>query len=136
MLQDCDVIGDMVTKYNPDFLLVLLGFNDIGWLVSDAEGTFESMKTFIDEARAAKPNIKMALGNVPQRRFMNCREDLPIKTDIYNSLLAAAIPRLSMYILQQFILQVRNSPIDLRDYFVKVRNRLSADRSNSNLKLD
>lgn len=100
----------MVAAYNPDYLLVLLGFNDIGWMVSDGQGTFESMKTFINEARSAKPNIKMALGNVPQRRFMDCREDLPIQTDIYNRLLESEIPQLSMYISTLLLSQSKFLP--------------------------
>jgi lysophospholipase L1-like esterase len=97
LAQDCNLIQDMVATYNPDYLLVLLGFNDVGWFVSDAEGTFESMKTFIKEARAAKPDIKMALGNIPQRSFLDGRSDLPFETDKYNKMLASAIPWLSMY---------------------------------------
>ena len=92
----------MVATYEPDYLLVLLGFNDIGWLVSDADGTFESMKTFISEARAAKPDVKLALGNVPQRLYIPCRDDLPIQTDKYNKMLAAAIPHFSTYTLPMF----------------------------------
>lgn len=96
----------MVTTYQPDYLLVLLGFNDIGWFVSDARGTFESMITFIGEARTAKPDIKMALGNVPQRRFMSGRYDLPVQTDIYNRMLEAAIPRWSMYRIFSLLFEV------------------------------
>lgn len=92
LLQDCDLIREMVVTHEPDYLLVLLGFNDMGWFVSDAEGTFESMKNFISEARAGKPDIKLALGNVPHRIFMNGREDLPIETAKYNKMLADAIP--------------------------------------------
>lgn len=33
----------MVAKYKPDILLVMLGFNDMGWFVSDAPGTLNSM---------------------------------------------------------------------------------------------
>jgi lysophospholipase L1-like esterase len=94
----------MVTTYSPDYLLVLLGFNDLGWGISDAEGTFESMEIFISEARAAKPDIKFALGNIPQRSFIGDHSDLPSKTDVYNQIIAAAIPRLSMYFLH-FTLQ-------------------------------
>jgi hypothetical protein len=112
--QDADLIRDMVATYNPDYLLVLLGFNDMGWFVSDAEGTFESMKLFISEARAAKPDIKMALGNVPQRRYMNCRDDLPIKTNLYNKMLAAAIPQWSMYISLVSLAIIRDSVLLLR----------------------
>lgn len=97
LLQDCDLIRDMVATYQPDYLLVLLGFNDMGWFVSDADGTFESMKTFISEARAAKPDIKMALGNVPHRKYIPCRDDLPRETSKYNKMLEIAIPFWSKY---------------------------------------
>lgn len=92
------LIRGAVETYQPDYLLVLLGFNDVGWFISDAEGTFESMASFVAEARMAKPDVKFALGNIPQRKFIVGREDLPIKTDVYNQILAGAIPWLSMYI--------------------------------------
>ncbi|MET7817186.1 MULTISPECIES: NPP1 family protein [Micromonospora] len=86
------LIKEQVSRYQPDLLLVGLGFNDMGWWVSDADGTLTSMKTLVDQARAAKPNLKFALANVPQRTAIGNREDLPVKTDTYNRLLAAAIP--------------------------------------------
>jgi hypothetical protein len=107
LLQDCDLIQDMVAKYQPDYLLVLLGFNDMGWFVSDADGTFESMKTFISEARAAKPDIKMALGNVPHRKYIPCRDDLPRETSKYNKMLEIAIPFWSKYIFLFIMSQER-----------------------------
>jgi lysophospholipase L1-like esterase len=82
----------MVAKYNLDYLLVLLGFNDVGWFISDADGTLRSMEAFINQARAAKPGLAFALANIPQRTFIGGREDLPIKTTEYNEMLAAAIP--------------------------------------------
>ena len=97
--QDAVLIGGLVQTYQPDYLLVMLGFNDVGWFISDAEGTFANMQTFISEARAAKSDIKMALANIPQRAFISGRSDLPIKTDVYNQILAAEIPVLSIVLL-------------------------------------
>lgn len=57
-LQDIGLIGGMVETYQPDYLLVELGFNDLGWWVSNATGTLQSMKNLVDEARAAKPDLK------------------------------------------------------------------------------
>jgi lysophospholipase L1-like esterase len=85
-------IRGQIQTYSPDYLLIELGFNDIGWFVSDAAGTLASMKTLVDEARAAKPDIKFAIANVPQRTSMDGREDLPLKTDEYNTMLKNAIP--------------------------------------------
>lgn len=56
--QDMSLIRAQVQAYAPDYLLVELGFNDIGWFISDAPGTLNSMKSLVDEARAAKPNLK------------------------------------------------------------------------------
>jgi hypothetical protein len=46
----------------------------------------------------------MALANIPQRAFIGGRSDLPIKTDVYNQILAAEIPVLSMVLLFTFAL--------------------------------
>lgn len=90
-----DVIGSEVAAYYPTFLLIMLGFNDLGWFVSGPEGTLASIKTIIDEARAARPDISFAIANVVQRSYIEGRDDLPIITELYNQLLHDAIPRWS-----------------------------------------
>jgi lysophospholipase L1-like esterase len=90
--QDKDLIRQQVATYHPDLLLVGLGFNDMGWFVSGPDGTLASMKTLVDQARAANPDIRFALANVPQRTSIGGREDLPRNTDTYNQMLADAIP--------------------------------------------
>lgn len=55
VIEDVDLVGSYVKTYDPDYLLVMLGFNDMGWGFSDAEGTFQSMTNFVTNARAAKP---------------------------------------------------------------------------------
>ncbi|MEU1750150.1 GDSL-type esterase/lipase family protein [Micromonospora arida] len=81
-----------VAERKPDLLLVGLGFNDLGWVVDNPEGTIASMRTLVSEARAANPNIKLALANVPQRTRLGANPNLPASTDRYNTLLAASIP--------------------------------------------
>ncbi|MFJ2828890.1 SGNH/GDSL hydrolase family protein [Streptomyces sp. NPDC087263] len=93
--QDKNLIREQVAEYQPDLLLVGLGFNDLGWFVSGPEGTLDSMKTLVDVARAAKPDIDFALANVPQRTRIGGREDLPLNTETYNQLLADSIPHWS-----------------------------------------
>lgn len=104
--QDKNLIKDQVVQFQPDLLLVGLGFNDMGWFASDAEGTIASMKTLVDQARAAKPDIDIALANVPQRTLIDGREDLPLKTKDYNGLLRDAIPSWS----------TASSPVKLVDW--------------------
>jgi hypothetical protein len=100
------LIGQQVGNYRPDLLLVGLGFNDMGWFVSGPQGTLDSVKTLVDQARAARPDIKFALANVPQRTRIGGREDLPVNTDTYNQMLADAIPSWS----------TANSPVALVDW--------------------
>ncbi|WP_107452655.1 fibronectin type III domain-containing protein [Streptomyces sp. TLI_053] len=90
--QDKDLIGPVVAQYRPDLVLFGIGFNDMGWLVSDAPGTLESVKAMVDRARAAKPDLRFAVANVPMRPLIEGRQDLIVKTRQYNTLLAKAIP--------------------------------------------
>ncbi|KAF3066283.1 hypothetical protein CFAM422_009276 [Trichoderma lentiforme] len=93
--QDMSLIQSMVSQYQPDYILLELGFNDLGWFVSDALGTIQSMTTFIQNARAAKADIAFAVANIPQRLFIGGRNDLITKTDDYNALLPALLQDLS-----------------------------------------
>ncbi|KAJ6779301.1 hypothetical protein PWT90_10378 [Aphanocladium album] len=91
--QDTPLIEDVVRKYKPDIILVLLGFNDMGWFVSDAPGTLNSMEKFIQNARKPNPGVKMAIANVPQRSLIGGRDDLPVKTTDYNRALPALLKK-------------------------------------------
>ncbi|MFJ2024544.1 phosphatidylinositol-specific phospholipase C domain-containing protein [Streptomyces sp. NPDC087897] len=104
--QDKGLIKDQVTKYRPDLLLVGLGFNDMGWFVSDASGTLSSMEELVEEARAARSDLKFALANVPQRERIGGRDDLITKTTAYNALLADAVPKW----------HTASSPVELVDW--------------------
>ncbi|MCR8945160.1 fibronectin type III domain-containing protein [Streptomyces sp. OUCMDZ-4982] len=86
-MQDKKLIRGMVAQYKPDLILVGLGFNDMGWFVSGPGGTLDSMKTLVDEARAARGDVKFALADVPQRTFIDGRDDLPVSTSVYNAAL-------------------------------------------------
>jgi hypothetical protein len=81
-----------VSEYTPDYLLVMLGFNDLGWFVNGPDGLLADMKTIVDEARAAKPDVRILLANVVHRTFIDGREDLVTNTNTYNEKLKAAIP--------------------------------------------
>ncbi|EFE38232.1 hypothetical protein TRV_07103 [Trichophyton verrucosum HKI 0517] len=92
---DKGLIREVVAAHPPDLMLLMLGFNDLGWFYSDAAGTLDSMHTIINNARDANPRLKFAVANVPQRSFIGGRDDLPVSTAIYNSLLRAALPKWS-----------------------------------------
>nr|POE46749.1 hypothetical protein CFP56_70981 [Quercus suber] len=90
-----DAVKEKVEKHKPDLILTMLGFNDMGWFISDANGTFESMEIFVRNARAANPKVSFALGNVPQRTFMEGRKDLVENTTKFNEMLKDACPKWS-----------------------------------------
>jgi lysophospholipase L1-like esterase len=93
---DKGLIKEVMAAHPVDLMLLLLGFNDMGWFYSDSMGTLDSIHTLINNARAANPTIKFAVANVPQRSFISGREDLSISTNIYNSLLCNTIPKWSI----------------------------------------
>ncbi|MCP2168485.1 Fibronectin type III domain-containing protein [Goodfellowiella coeruleoviolacea] len=86
-------IRAQVATYQPDLILLALGFNDMGWFVSDEAGTLDSVESIVDQVRAAKPDVHFALANVPHRSRLGGREDLIEKTDKYARLLDDATAR-------------------------------------------
>ncbi|MFE6699222.1 GDSL-type esterase/lipase family protein [Streptomyces sp. NPDC057718] len=95
--QSAGTIGSVMKELTaqgktPDLLLVELGFNDIGWLGAGAD-LVPTMKRFIDNARAANPEVGIVLANVPQRTTLGAANpQLPTRTAAYNAALAKAIP--------------------------------------------
>ncbi|MGI5372743.1 GDSL-type esterase/lipase family protein [Streptomyces sp. CA-251387] len=87
------VMDDLKSKDQlPDLLLVELGFNDIGWLGAGV-GLVDTMKDFVDNARAANPNVAIVLANVPHRTTLgDANPHLLQRTTGYNKALAEAIP--------------------------------------------
>ncbi|KAF2026064.1 SGNH hydrolase, partial [Setomelanomma holmii] len=92
-----------IATYQPDYVLIALGFNDLGWWINGPDGLLSDMKTLIDNVRGQKGNVKFAVANVPHRTRINGRQDLIDNTITYNSMLASAIPGWS----------TSNSPIQL-----------------------
>ncbi|KAE8402489.1 hypothetical protein BDV37DRAFT_295350 [Aspergillus pseudonomiae] len=92
---DKGLIYDVLSTYPADLMLIMLGFNDMGWFYSDSGGTLDSINTLVTNARSANPKLKFAIANVPQRSFIGGREDLPVSTNIYNALLRDSIPKWS-----------------------------------------
>ena len=85
------LIEEVVQDYQPDLLLLMLGFNDLGWFYSNPSGTINSVYNLMENARRANPNLAFAIANIPQRSSLG-RKDLPANTDLYNQMLEQAIP--------------------------------------------
>ncbi|KAF4943841.1 hypothetical protein FGADI_13121 [Fusarium gaditjirri] len=92
---DKGLIANVLQSAPADLILFMLGFNDMGWFYSDAAGTLDSVNTFVTNARASNPNVKIAMADVPQRSFIQGRNDLVKNTEIYNKLLPDYISKWS-----------------------------------------
>jgi lysophospholipase L1-like esterase len=85
------VVAAVVRDARPTCMLLMLGFNDLAWFVSDADGLFRSIRTIIRRARRVRPRLRFAVANVVHRTWMKDREDLVESTDRYNALLRDAV---------------------------------------------
>jgi hypothetical protein len=76
---------------------MLLGFNDLGWWVSGPDGLLSTTENLVNSARRGNPNVKFAIGNVVERLFIDCRQDLVDNTRDYNNKLKQACTAWSRY---------------------------------------
>ncbi|HEX6934161.1 MAG TPA: GDSL-type esterase/lipase family protein [Streptosporangiaceae bacterium] len=60
-----DLIGAKVSTYQPDYLLVLLGLDDLFWYGISQSGMSANLASFIAAARAERPHIRIVLGLIP-----------------------------------------------------------------------
>jgi hypothetical protein len=95
MHQAKDVIATHVTTYAPDYLLVELGFNDLGWGVNSPAGVLSDFEWFVYHARSKNPYVKIFVANVPHRSALSNNANLPALIDDYNARLAARVPEIS-----------------------------------------
>lgn len=63
------VIEGKVAQHTPDYLLVLLGVNDLAWSATTPAELEERLRTFIANARRGKADLRIVLGKIlPTRR--------------------------------------------------------------------
>jgi hypothetical protein len=84
-----DIISQQIHDYRPDYLLVELGFNDLTWASREPDQLLQLMEQFIGMARAASPELRFAVANVPQKSKFR---DLDVRTRQYNEKLRKSIP--------------------------------------------
>jgi lysophospholipase L1-like esterase len=65
LFREKDAIGGKVTKYRPDYLLVMLGLNDLFWFGFSQSVMAQNLASFIAAARAARPHIRIVFGLIP-----------------------------------------------------------------------
>lgn len=95
--QSKETINGWVAEYQPDYLLILLGFNDLGWFVSGPDGLIGNMGALVEAAREAKPDVKILVGNVVDRLMIEGRQDLVDNTAAYNDQLRSTLPNWFRY---------------------------------------
>ncbi|MBL7497375.1 hypothetical protein I6A84_31640 [Frankia sp. CNm7] len=86
-----DTIRGVVEAQQPDYLLVELGFNDLAWGINNPAGLLNDMRTFVTQARAARPDIRFLIANVPHRSPLDIVATLPGMTNDYNDRLATVL---------------------------------------------
>ncbi len=84
------LIGEAVRAHRADVLLVSLGLIDLGFY-TNAGQTADNLRSFIAEARAAKPTVRMVF--LPVIPNVRARTDVPFATEValFNELQAKAV---------------------------------------------
>ncbi|KAK1978355.1 fibronectin type III domain-containing protein, partial [Colletotrichum cereale] len=103
------LVQDHAERFRPDYVLVMLGFNDMGWGVTDAEGTIIAMEQLIGRIRAANPTVKLAIADVPQRTPVEGIEKLVHMVNRYNQLLRISARNWGTHHSPLQLVEVRNS---------------------------
>ena len=98
-------IESTVAQYQPNYLLVELGFNDLAWGIQSPQSLLSEVQDFVAQTRAANPSIHILFANVVQRSPLPAVPNLPSTITAYDQALPATLARLS----------TAQSPVDLVD---------------------
>jgi len=95
LLREKDAIGAKVAKYRPDYLLVLLGLDDIFWYGISQPDMAANLASFIAAARAARPHIRIVLGLIPPDIHQQTNPTFAASVASYNRTIASTASQLS-----------------------------------------
>jgi GDSL-like Lipase/Acylhydrolase family len=95
LFREKDAIGGTVSAYRPDYLLVLLGLDDIFWYGISRRGMAANLKSFIAAARAARPHIRIVLGLTPPDIHQRTDPAFAASITSYNGTISSTASRLS-----------------------------------------
>ena len=95
LFREKDAIGAKVATYRPNYLLVLLGLNDIFWYGISQSGMAENLASFIASARTARPHIRIVLGLIPPNVHGQTDPALAAIFAAYNQTISSTASRLS-----------------------------------------
>jgi lysophospholipase L1-like esterase len=88
-------VAQDVSTYQPDYLLVELGFDDLSFGGRSPSVLLAEAKTLIDNARAADRTVKVLIANVVTRAPLPNLPKLNATIETYDAGLAAAVPHWS-----------------------------------------
>ncbi len=83
-----DVAGLAALRYQPDYLLIELGFNDLAFNLSSPAGLTGELHTLIVNVQKMRPSIKILVANVIHGEPSGAPETLATRISEYNSALS------------------------------------------------
>jgi GDSL-like Lipase/Acylhydrolase family len=95
LFREKDVIGAKVATYRPDYLLVLLGLDDIFWYGFSQPEMATNLARFIAAARAARPHVRIVLGLIPPDIHQQTNPAFAASIASYNQTISATASQLS-----------------------------------------
>ena len=95
LFREKDAIGSTVAIYRPDYLLVLLGLDDIFWFGISQPDMAANLASFIAAARAARPHIRIVLGLVPPDIHQQTNPAFAARIASYNHTISSTALQLS-----------------------------------------
>lgn len=104
--QSKSLVWQAVKDHKPVYLLIELGFNDIGWFVSDADGMLRDLKELVHNAQDGNPDIMVFVANIPHRSRIGGRQDLIDETNKANQKLPEAVKKWFRYDSRVFVVDL------------------------------
>jgi hypothetical protein len=89
-------IAGWVKAHQPDWVLLMMGFNDLSWMGAAADELMEHFEKFVDNARSIKSDLNFMVATVPHQNWAKSvtREHLVNVTEQYNRRLIGNITRI------------------------------------------
>ncbi|MBO1330720.1 GDSL-type esterase/lipase family protein [Streptomyces sp. VRA16 Mangrove soil] len=104
-----DLVREWVTDHQPDFVLVLLGINDLAWHPTTPDEFEANLREFIANARAGNRWVHLILGTILDTHRANVEHDFDKRVQQCNNRIRAVAAELRTHV----------SPIEVADTAVE-----------------
>jgi GDSL-like Lipase/Acylhydrolase family len=95
LLREKNAIRGIVASYQPQYLLVVLGLDDLFWYGISQPNMTANLASFIHAAQAARPHIKILLGLIPPDIHTKSSRSFAASVATFNRTIIATASRLS-----------------------------------------